>query len=208
MCRSDVFERFEGDWFDCVASPKDGVLQRMTDQLLRFYPVGSGDEMCRSRTCHRSELVFGRLWTHKRLNKATHDSLHTLLGGISMNCLEKLLHAGTSGAVFDNEGLPLISESNLARLEGVPILFIHGGKNAVFSPESTTRSFETLQGRFSRRDYERVVFPEYGHLDCWMGEAASKDVYVRVHEHIEDLMEVPNARNPLSQTAARISNPA
>jgi len=74
-----------------------------------------------------------------------------------MNCLEKLLHAGTSGAVFDNEGLPLISESNLARMEGVPILFIHGGKNAVFSPESTTRSFETLQDRFSRRDYERVV---------------------------------------------------
>lgn len=74
-----------------------------------------------------------------------------------MNCLEKLMHAGTSGAVFDNEGISLISESNLGRLEGIPILFIHGGKNAVFSPESTTRSFETLQDLFSKRDYERVV---------------------------------------------------
>lgn len=55
-----VYKKLAGDWFDCVSSTNDALVQRLTDQLLRFYPVGGRDEICNSTTCHRSELVFGR----------------------------------------------------------------------------------------------------------------------------------------------------
>ena len=33
--------------------------------------------------------------------------------------------------------------------------------------------------------YDRFVVQGYGHLDCWMGKDAWKDVYPRVRHHIE-----------------------
>lgn len=55
-----LYKKLAGDWFDCASSAKDAFVQRFTNQLLRFYPVGGGDEICNSNTCHRSELIFGR----------------------------------------------------------------------------------------------------------------------------------------------------
>lgn len=57
-----VYKKLAGsDWFGCVSSTNDALVQRITNQLLRFYPVGGLAEICNSTTCHRSELVFGRL---------------------------------------------------------------------------------------------------------------------------------------------------
>lgn len=200
-----------GDWFDCTSPADSALVQRVTDQLLRFYPVGGTAEHpegCDSTTCHRSELVFGRLWTHDKLNKETHDSLANFLGGISMNCLEKLMHAGNTGNVYDNEGVSLMNESNLARLKGVPIMFIHGMNNAVFDPESTERSYDVLRDAFDDdlENYQRLTIPEYGHLDCWMGKNAYKDVYPFVLNHIGDVTKTADRENPLSASTAHGRN--
>jgi predicted esterase len=74
-----------------------------------------------------------------------------------MNCLENLMHAGNTKDVYDNEGVSLMSESNLARLKSVPILFIHGTMNAVFDPESTEMSYNILRDAFDGdlENYER-----------------------------------------------------
>ncbi|KAF8242796.1 FAD/NAD(P)-binding domain-containing protein [Wilcoxina mikolae CBS 423.85] len=192
-----VYKRLAGDWFDCVSSTNDALVQRLTDQLLRFYPVGGKDEICNSTTCHRSELVFGRLWSHKKLNSATHDYLSNMVGGVSMKTLENLMYAGTHDTVMDNDGNSLVTESNLTRLRGLPILFIHGMNNAVYTPESTEISLATLRDTFGPQKYvERQIFPGYGHLDCWMGKDAYKDIYPRVLDHIEDVIR------PLSNDGA------
>ncbi|KAL7273366.1 hypothetical protein RUND412_003786 [Rhizina undulata] len=184
-----VYKNFAGNWFSCISSPDDFLVQKLIDQMLRFYPVGAKDEMCNSTTCHRSELVFGRLWPHKQLNSATHANLSNFLGGVSMNNLTHLMRMGTSSYVMDNNYISLITESNLVRLRGLPILFISGGQNTVYSPESTDQSYNLLREEFGPDNYQRIVFPERGHLDCWMGKTAYRDVFPRVEDHVEHVIQ-------------------
>jgi hypothetical protein len=55
-----VYETLAGPWLSCISEKEDPFVQRILDQVLRFYPVGSRKEICNSVVCHRSELVFGR----------------------------------------------------------------------------------------------------------------------------------------------------
>lgn len=54
------YAKLVSPYWDCTNTPDDTLLQRIVNQLLRFYPVGPARETCRSVVCHRSELVFGR----------------------------------------------------------------------------------------------------------------------------------------------------
>lgn len=98
--------------------------------------------------------------------------------------LDHLMYMGTHGFVTDDHNTSLVTKSNLDRLEGVPILFLSGAENMVYSPESTDTSFTTLASHFQQRGYDRKVLQGYGHLDCWMSEAAVEDVYPAVRRHI------------------------
>lgn len=109
-----------------------------------------------------------------------------------MTSLEHLMYMGTHGYVTDNHNTSLVTKSNLDRLEGVPILFLSGTENVVYSPESTDISFTTLASHFQQESYERKVLQGYGHLDCWMSEAAVEDVYPAVLHHIETYSKPEN----------------
>jgi hypothetical protein len=75
-----------------------------------------------------------------------------------MKTLENLMSAGTHDAAMDNDGNNLVTESNLTRLKGLPVLFIHGSSNAVYTPESTEISLETLRDTFGPQKYvERQI---------------------------------------------------
>ncbi|KAF7342089.1 FAD/NAD(P)-binding domain-containing protein [Mycena venus] len=174
---------FRTPWFP-VSSPPS-FLQFLVDQVLRFYPVGPSSELCTSTVCHRSELVFGRLWNHANLSHATHTHLINFLGGVHMTNLSHLMRMGTIGHCIDNQGNNLVTDANLARLQGVPILFISGGDNVVFTPVSTNMCYDDLRERFGPTLYKRVVVNGYGHLDTWMGERSRRDVYPVVLQHIE-----------------------
>jgi hypothetical protein len=161
------------------------VLQFLLDQLLRFYPVGPTAELCTSTVCHRCSLVFGRLWSHANLSHATHAHLINFFGGIHMNTLSHLTHTGTAGHSLDNAGRDLVTDANVTRLQGIPILFISGGDNIVFTPLSTSMCYEDLCERFGTALYKHVVVGGCGHLDTWMGERSRYDVYPVVREHVE-----------------------
>lgn len=175
-----------GSWFPITSTPHDpSILQRLFDQLLRFYPVGPAAERCTSTVCHRCSLVFGRLWNHANLTHATHAHLVSFFGGIHMNTLAHLMRTGNACHSLDNAGNDLVTEENLARLRGVPIQFISGGSNAVYTPVSTSMGYDMLRERFGTALYKRVVVGGYGHLDTWMGKRSQEDVYPIVREHVE-----------------------
>ncbi|KAJ6588572.1 hypothetical protein B0H19DRAFT_923787 [Mycena capillaripes] len=173
-------------WFPMTSTSKQAsIFQFLIDQALRFYPVGSTAELCTSTVCHRSSLVFGRLWNHANLSHATHAHLINFLGGVHMNNLSHLMRMGTAGHSIDNAGNDLVTDANLARLQGIPILFMSGGDNVVFTPDSTNMSYDDLRERFGTALYRRVVVGGYGHLDTWMCERSRHDVYPIVREHVE-----------------------
>ena len=97
--------------------------------------------------------------------------------------LEQLMFMGSNGFIVDNNEMSLVTPQNLEQLRNIPILFIHGGKNAVYSPESTERDYDLLREKFGGEQYERVIFQERGHLDCWMGKTSFRDVYPAVEGH-------------------------
>lgn len=155
-----IYKAVAGPWFPILSSPDDRLVQKLLDQVLRFYPVGDKVEICNSTVCHRSELVFGRLWQHKQLNSATHTNLSNFVGGVSMTALTQLMRMGNNGYVMDNDGKSLISGENvrnIQRLKGIPILFISGGMNAVYTPESTNMSYNMFLDAFGPDDYQRTV---------------------------------------------------
>ena len=74
---------------------------------------------------------------------------------------------------------------NLERLKGLKIQFLSGASSAVYNPISTSESYDLLRHEFGTEYYERVVISGYGHLDTWMGKDSYRDVFPKVHGHVE-----------------------
>lgn len=133
-----------------------------------------------------------RLWVHSELNDATHQNLASFLGGVSMNNLQNLMFMGSNGFIVDNNKKSLVTPENLDRLRNIPILFIHGGENTVYTPESTEKDYDLLREKFGSEQYERVLFQERGHLDCWMGKTSFRDIYPAVETHARKTIQAQN----------------
>lgn len=131
------------------------------------------------------------LWTHANLNEATHARLDRFIGGTSMRSLQWLMNAGRLECVTTNEprSANLVTPENIERLKGIPILFLSGTGNMVFTAENTDTSYTTLCNAHGKEWYEREVFPGKGHLDAWMGATAHQDVYPRVKRHADKFMK-------------------
>lgn len=102
-----------------------------------------------------------------------------------MKLLKHLMCMGTAHEVMDNDFQSLVTDANLENFKGLPISFISGGDNVVYSPESTSMSYDVLRERFGTEMYRRRVVQGYGHLDTWMGKNSAVDVYPLVAEHVE-----------------------
>ena len=92
-----------------------------------------------------------------------------------MRCLSHLAQMGTIGMVITTPPLSsstdeigttstrlLINDTNLARLQHIPIFFFSGGDNDVYTPEATDISYTTLRDKFAKGQYDRAVFEGFG----------------------------------------------
>lgn len=190
-----LYRLVAGPWFSCSTSRDDSPVQRALNQALRLLVLPDARrELCGSASCHRVTLTFGRCWNHANLNEATHRQVDRFFGGVNMRLLHLLMRMGREGHAMGNAPLfeVLTGRENVARLRGVPFLLFVGRDNAVLSTESTERTYEILCDTFGTAtrgnggiDYRRRVVPGYGHLDCWMGRNAWKDVYPMVREEVD-----------------------
>ncbi|GME39447.1 glucose-methanol-choline oxidoreductase [Neofusicoccum parvum] len=180
-----LYQKLTGsEWFPMAGDGR--AVQAAIDQALRFYPAEGRGEVCSSSVCHRFSLTYGRCWEHANLNRATHAGLEAFLGGVHMRMLRETMRMGVVGRVLDGEGRDTVwTDEGLERLRGVPMLFVSGGENVVFDPESTQVSYDVLRRKFGPGLYKRRVIAGYGHLDTWMGKDAARDVYPVIGEHLE-----------------------
>lgn len=112
-----------------------------------------------------------------------------------MTLLKHLMRMGTAHEVMDNDFRSLVTDANLENFKGLPISFISGGDNVVYSPESTSMSYDVLREKFGTEMYQRRVVQGYGHLDTWMGKNSVVDVYPLVAEHVEWCEKLGEERN-------------
>ena len=193
-----VYARLCGSWMSCSTSPDDSLLQRALNQALRLRP-DARHELCSSAACHRTSLVFGRCWNHANLNEATHRQIDRFFGGVSMPMLRLLMLQGSQGHAMANAPLfeVLVTPDNVQRLRGLPVFQFVGADNAVLSTRATEKTYEILCDTFGGPlaaatadhphgvQYGRRVIPGYGHLDCWMGRNAWRDVYPVLRAEID-----------------------
>ncbi|CAK7267297.1 hypothetical protein SEPCBS119000_002470 [Sporothrix epigloea] len=180
-----IYKAVAGSWFDCTTNPHDSSVQRILNHALRLLP-GARRELCRSAVCHRITFLYGRCWNHNNLNDATHRQIDRFFGGISMTGLRLLMLQGSQGHVMDNDFKVLTTPENVKNcLEGLPIFQFVGQENAVLSPRATEKTYEILCDTFAAGTYRRHVIPHYGHLDCWMGRNAWRDVFPILRAEID-----------------------
>lgn len=189
-----IYDSVLGNWLDCSTSTEDSFAQRSLNQMLRFWPEKRG-EACKNAACHRTTLLFGRCWSHRNLNEETHRNVDRFFGGSSMKLMSLLKRMGSRGYVSSNapEYEEFKEQEHIERLRGIPIMFFVGEDSDVLSPRATETSYERLIDSFGISaglpgggvQYRRRLVPGYGHLDCWMGRNAWRDVYPFVREEID-----------------------
>jgi pimeloyl-ACP methyl ester carboxylesterase len=183
------YEAIFGSFFPCGSDQSNGLLQRILDQILRFYPVGHSRDICTSTSCHRTSFAFGLLWNHDNLDVNIHENIHLFFGNVYTKMMKHLVRMGTKGVCLDNNLRPLLSTQSLQRLRGLPILFISGTDNQVFDPESTLKDYELLRRQFGEKYYRRFLAEGYGHIDPIIGKSAAEDTYWRMFAHMKWCIE-------------------
>jgi hypothetical protein len=179
-----LYELLAGDYFPISTNAGSTFVQKLLDIILRLYPVGHSRNICTSTACRRTSFVFGLLWNHDNLDSSLHDSVHQFFAGAHTKLMKQVVRMGTRGVCMDNDLRSLLTDENLQRLQGLPILFISGTENQVFDPESTLKDYELLRRRFGEKHYRRFLAEGYGHLDPVVGKNAAKDVYWRIFAHL------------------------
>ena len=72
----------------------------------------------------------------------------------------------------------------LRRLD-VPVCFLRGADDHIVAGEGVRESVDLLTAANPEQIYRHVEVPDYGHLDLFVGDNASSDIYPRVVEFLE-----------------------
>jgi cholesterol oxidase len=159
-----------------------GWLERLYDTALRLYPQ-EAEERSDSAVDRRITFMYGQLWELDQLNTATHDTLHETFGVANIAAFEHLALLMRKGHAVAADGAEVYLP-HAARM-AIPIRFIHGAENQTFLPESTALAQKFLSERNGAAWYDRVVIPDYGHIDCIFGKNAARDVFPFIVEHLD-----------------------
>ncbi|MBV8279015.1 MAG: hypothetical protein JO170_27650 [Verrucomicrobia bacterium] len=129
---------------------------------------------CDNPACYRHSSTFGEVVEHTRLNAPT----HALMGELIPECLTAFLkdvavHARTESALEEDDF------NHLNRLN-LPIHFLAGSMNRMFVPAATELSYLTLCEANGPENYRRTVFRGFGHLDCFLSEAARNEIWPEI----------------------------
>ncbi|CAB4385335.1 unnamed protein product [Rhizophagus irregularis] len=172
--------------FDVRTSSNTNILNKVVDQLLRFYPVPKS-QTCRSALCHRASLCYGTLYQHENLNQKIHDNQHTFFGTINLTTMQHLHVAARKKLILNYQGQnTYATKENVRNRLNFPICLIHGEENVVFDIMSTKKTYDTLRTINGEHNYVHHEIDKYGHLDCWWGTNASKDVFTKALSHLEE----------------------
>ncbi len=118
------------------------------------------------------------LWRHENLNPATLEWLQQEFARVPLSFFDQIRTCVRVGHLVSVDGLPELPADFTAgplRTEA-RWTFLAGELNRCFLPESQVRAHAFFEARQPGRHHLHL-FPRYSHLDIFMGQAASVDVF-------------------------------
>ncbi len=159
-------------------SSSPSAMDKVVDTLLWNVPVPDG-EACKNPVCRRISAVYGPSYLHRQLNEDTHIALGEMFGEVHIRAFDQLSKIIQVGKVVDDEGKSTYLTRQNAKHLQLPITFIAGGNNQLFYPDTSALTLEWLRTVNPRQSqfYQRLVFPDYAHMDFFIGKSADVDIY-------------------------------
>ncbi len=170
--------------------PQWGQRQPGLKQKAMHAMVMATHHECRNNVCRWASFTYGvgfpTLWRHENLNDATHDWLTNEFAAVPRTFFEQMLSSVRAGALVSTgkvEGLPDSFVAERPRTDA-RFALIAGEQNRCFLPASQARTHYYLQSQGIASSLH--VIPGYGHLDIFMGERASEDVFPLILRELDD----------------------
>jgi cholesterol oxidase len=157
------------------------LCDRVVDRVLTLIPTR---ERCNNPVCRRILFLFGESYLHSRLNSATHEAIDEWFGVTSTTALAHIARIVRKGHIVDSEGRDVYLP-NVERLK-LPISFMHGTRNREFVMEGTQATFDLLREKNDKRWYRLVKIRGYGHMDCFIGRNAARDVFPLILNELDN----------------------
>jgi pimeloyl-ACP methyl ester carboxylesterase len=137
---------------------------------------------CDNAVCKQVSFTYGAgfpaLWRHENLNEDTHEWLKREFAKVPLTFFRQMAQCVRKGHLISVEGrreLPADFTAQEPQTDA-RFAFFAGAKNLCFLPESQQRSYDFFN-RLRPNYHSLHVFPEYGHLDVFMGANAARDTY-------------------------------
>jgi cholesterol oxidase len=169
----------------------DDVLANVFDVALRLYPTY---EHCDSPVCRRILFMYGEVYRHSQLNEATHRAIHEMFGIGNMTTFQHLTRLIRERRAVDKHGRDVYMP-NVKQLKGIRISLLQGPLNGIFSPAGSEKTYEWLCQANGPELYTRRVIESYGHMDCFIGRDAARDVFPMILEELEKTRSELNGRS-------------
>jgi len=134
---------------------------------------------CDNPVCHRHSATFGDLILHSRVNPPTHTMMGDLIPECLCGFLKDVAVWGRKKSILKKDDM-----QNLERLK-LPISFISGSENRMFVPAATEKSYRLLCEKNGESFYQRKVYADFGHLDCFVGQGADQIIWPDIAKALE-----------------------
>jgi cholesterol oxidase len=164
---------------------------KLAEAVIQMFPR---QELCTSSVCHQVRLIYGESYKHEQLNQATHDALHEMFGVANLETFKHILTTIRKGQVVDKDGKDVYLPQ-VGRLK-IPIALVQGADNQLFLPEGTRKTLRYLAEKNGARPYVHIQFPNYAHMDLFVGKNAVSDIYPTI------LLELEKTAQPAATIAS------
>jgi len=128
-------------------------------------------------------------WNHKQLNEETHNLSDRLFGVTNLETMRQVSICDRHHHIMTaNKEDIYMTDENIRNSMNMPILFLHGEENCLFTPHGTAADLEMLQRVNPTKShlYKRKTFKDYAHLDCFVGVNAAVDIFPTILQHLEE----------------------
>ncbi|HKP46415.1 MAG TPA: hypothetical protein VJT50_07435 [Pyrinomonadaceae bacterium] len=144
--------------------------------------VNTTHHECKNAVCKQVSFTYGTgfpaLWRHENLNNDTHEWLKQEFANVPLTFFKQMAQCVRKGNLVSVEGHNELPKDFCAQEPQTDARFVltAGAKNLCFLPHSQVKTFDWLEKQ--RKGYHSLhVFPNYGHLDVFMGKNAARDTF-------------------------------